>query len=280
MTHILNKVVLLLATLSASVLITGCKDEEQTHNTYSLSGYMVSTYSLFHTYYKPKNANIFAHKKAIWGDWYGNENAAYRQIMDRILIDDYEQINADHYFFFTSDVAQKYFDDQLYNPRIVIADENDIISPFKEYAEYYADTTHLNRHYIWETDGTGMFDGCVLPLIAIDVVCNKDFDKEHPTGSKLNDILFYNQSLESYLFLQDTTNNGKPSSSIPNFNPRKLSELPEKPVYLMESNFEIFFDHDPTSPGTYEFTVKFTFGPDPLTGETVDIAPAKVSIDF
>lgn len=63
MTHILNKVVLLLATLSASVLITGCKDEEQTHNTYSLSGYMVSTYSLFHTYYKPKNANILPIKK-------------------------------------------------------------------------------------------------------------------------------------------------------------------------------------------------------------------------
>ena len=48
----------------------------------------------------------------------------------------------------------------------------------------------------------------------------------------------------------------------------------------MESNFEILFDHEPTTPGTYEFTVKFTFGPDPLTGETVDIAPAKVSIEF
>ena len=276
----LNRAVLLLATLSASVLTTGCKDDDQASYTHGLSDYMVSTYSIFHTYYKPKNANIFAKNKTIRGDWYGNENAAYRETMDRYLIDDdYEQVNADHYFFLEFDVAQKYIDNEKY-PIITIVDEKEIISPYKEYAEYYADTTHLTDHRGWLHDGTGAFDGCVLPLIAIDIECNKDFDKEHPTGSKLNDILFYNQELESYLFLQDTSNNGKLKSDIPYFNPRKLSELPNNPVYLMESNFEIIFDHEPTAPGTYEFTVKFTFGPDPLTGETVDIAPAKVSIEF
>ena len=280
MIHKFNRAVLLLATFTASVLTTGCKDDEQTpNNTEGLRNYMVSTHSLFHTYYTPKKANIFAHGKAIWGDWYGNENAAYRETMDRILVDDYEQINAKHYFFLDFEVAQKYIDNQSHNPGQVVADKKEIISPFKEYAEYYADTTHLTEHMIEENDASG-FDGCVLPLIAIDVVCNKDFDQDHPAGSKLNDILLYNQRLESYLFLQDKSNNGKPISSIADFKPRKLSELPENPVYLMESNFEIIFDHSPSSPGTYEFTVKFTFGEDPLTGETVDIAPAKVSIDF
>lgn len=280
MTNRFNRAVLLLAALTTSALTTGCKDDDQATKTHNLNDYMVSTYSLFQTYYKPKKANIFAQGKTIGVDWYGNENAAFRRTMDRYLIDDYEQVNAEHYFFFELDVAQKYVDDQMYNPGRVIADEKEIISPYKEYAEYYADTTHLTDHRGWDHDGTGIFDGCVLPLIAIDVACNKDFDKEHPTGTKLNDILFYDQAYESYLFLQDTTNNGKPISSIPNFNPRKLSELPNNPVYLMESNFEILFDHGPTTPGTYEFTVKFTFGPDPLTGETVDIAPAKVSIEF
>jgi len=59
-----------------------------------------------------------------------------------------------------------------------------------------------------------------------------------------------------------------------------LSSIPEKPLLMMSNQFEIAFDHTPSAPGTYEFTVKFTFGPDPLSGETVDIAPAKVSIEF
>ena len=121
-------------------------------------------------------------------------------------------------------------------------------------------------------------------MLAIDVVTNKDFDEGHLAGSKLNDILFYDQSLDRYSYLQDKEYQKEKLysgiGSCKDFEPRRLGLIPENPVYLMESNFVIRFDHAPTTPGTYEFTIKFTFGPDPLSGETVDIEPVTVSMEF
>lgn len=166
---------------------------------------------------------------------------------------------------------------------MIMLDPNDIISPYKEYANYYGDTCHLTHpeHVIipnW------VENACILPLIAIDVVCDKNFDDNHPTGSSLNDILYYSQSFNTYDYLKNKEFQGEKGGwargSVKRFEPCLLSQLPDNPVYMMESQYRLTFDHTPTAPGTYEFTVKFTFGPDPLSGETVDIAPTKVSIEF
>lgn len=161
-------------------------------------------------------------------------------------------------------------------------EDNDIMNPYKDYSLLFEDYGHITDHdYMAINSG---IQACVLSVTAIDVICNKDFDQSHPAGSNLNDILKYNQDFDTYTFLHSPENKGKDIHSglnwITKFEPRKLSDIPNNPIYMMNRAYEISFDHEPTTPGTYEFTVKFTFGADPLTGETVDIAPATVSIDF
>ena len=307
MTHNFNRAVLLLATLTASVLLNACKDDndinKNDHNKNKTEKvgdnlYMVTTYNVVHEYFKPKKAAVYTKDKDIWGNWYANEKISSKDTLFFYETFDSEYDYAEHFFFLDEDGIQKYVkagrfktdpSDIDYNilsektKNEVMINPKDIISPYKEYAAYYGDTTHLTYH----NSGIGATPwnfACVLPVTAIDVVCNKDFDADHPAGSKLNDILYYNQWLQTYEYLKDKNYQGEPiitgKGSMKMFEPRKLSEFNSKPLYLMESEYQLTFDHSPSAPGTYEFTVKFTFGEDPLTGETVDIAPAKVSIDF
>ncbi|MBO7440366.1 MAG: hypothetical protein J6U21_11900 [Bacteroidales bacterium] len=290
-THIIT---LLLFVFAIALMIQSCKDKEEDNNSDNDDLYMVTTYNIFHHYYKPKKANLFPWiENVIVGDWYSNENARYsseyRDVYGGNMVasdtDDYEQKYAEHYFFLDDKGFKKYCEASDNSDKRIIIDEKDIISPFKEYASYYGDTTHLTNHDGIKTNSQcGADNACVLPLLAIDVVTNKDFDEGHLAGSKLNDILFYDQSLDRYSYLQDKEYQEEKLysgiGSCKEFEPRRLSQIPENPVYLMESHFVIRFDHAPTTPGTYEFTIKFTFGPDPLSGETVDIEPVTVSMEF
>ncbi|MBQ1698449.1 MAG: hypothetical protein II075_11285, partial [Bacteroidales bacterium] len=198
--------------------------------------------------------------------------------LSRDETDDFAEEYAEHYCFMTQDKMIKYIEDGK-----VMVDPNDIISPFKEYAAYYADTIYPSNHYCELIGLRGEVNLCVLPLIGIDVVCNKDYDEEHPAGSKLNDILFYDQYLDTYGYLQSKEYQGESLKigygHIKDFEMRRINLLAENPVYLMESDFCLRLDHSPAVPDTYEFTIKFTFGSDPLTGETVDIAPVTVSME-
>ncbi len=291
MTHKFNRAVLLLAALMATSSILSCEDDNKEEPEQNDDLYFVTSNNIAHNYFKPKKANIFTYHGCIIGDWYSNEKAPYENryrdvyngYLDRVDTDDFAEEYAKHYFFLDEKGIKKYTSANRKNNRVII-DKNDLISPYKEYADYYGDTTHLKDH-------KGVFMGissienvCVLPLTAIDVTCNKEFDNNHPAGSSLNDIIYYKQSLELYEYLKNKKYQGEefdsPICSIQDFNPRKLNTLPDNPVYLMESKISLTFDHKPSASGTYEFTVKFTFGADPLTGETVEIAPATVSIDF
>jgi hypothetical protein len=40
------------------------------------------------------------------------------------------------------------------------------------------------------------------------------------------------------------------------------------------------FQSQPSESGTYEFTIKFSFGAEPITEKTVDVAPEKIKISF
>jgi hypothetical protein len=271
--------------------ITSCKDNNESEGDND-DLYMCTTYSVIHNYYTPKKANLFAYKGVIVGDWFSNEKIVYSSVyrdvyggyLDRSATDDYAQEYATHYFFLNENAFEKYCAASEFSNKRIMIDKKDIISPFKEYAAYYGDTLHMMDHDGTLFSGSGAFQACVLPLIAIDVVCDKEFDADHPAGSKLNDILFYDQSLDMYNYLQNKEYQGEDMhsgrGSCMDFGLRRLSLLSEQPVYLMESDFCIRFDHSPSTPGTYDFTVKFTFGADPLTGDTVDIAPAKVSLNF
>ena len=291
MTHKLNKAVLLLTTIVTASLFNSCDDDQISKESDNL--YMVTTYNIANNYFKPKKANLFAYRGRIIGDWYSNEKAPYSIIYSDVYngkledyqTSDYAEEFAEHYFFVDDATCHKYIDlKNKSNGKNILIDENDLISPYKEYAAYYGDTTHLKNH---DSELLGLckyYNLCVLSLTAIDVVCNKAFDNNHPAGTSLNDILYYDQGLEVYKYLQNQQYRGEElystSGSIQDFNPRKLNSLSENPVYLMESDFDLLFDHEPTTPGTYELTIKFTFGADPLTGETVDIEPVTVSIDF
>ena len=310
MTNRFNRAVLLLATVSTSVLLNSCKDDNDINKDdnnkskneqagYNL--YMVTSYNVVHEYFKPKKAAVYTKDKDIQGNWYANEKISSKDTLFYYETVDKDHIYAEHFFFLDQDGINKYikakheksdktntsnlnYDSvgELSNNEIII-DQKDIISPYKEYAAYYGDTTHLTDH-VSGIGATPWDFACVLPVTAIDVVCDKDFDAEHPAGSKLNDILYYSQFLETYDYLTNKEYQGEPiysgKGSMKSFQPRKLSDFCGNPLYLMESQYQLTFDHEPAAPGTYEFTVKFTFGPDPLSGETVDIAPAKVSIEF
>ncbi|MBO7440367.1 MAG: hypothetical protein J6U21_11905 [Bacteroidales bacterium] len=273
----------------AIFLVSSCNDDEGGDND---DLYMVTTYSFFHNYYKPKKANLFAFKGEIIGDWFSNEQIRYSPVYQDVyhgdksslITDDSAQEYAEHYFFLDEKGLKKYCEASEKSHKKRLIDPKDIISPYKEYAAYYGDTMHLTNHDGILISGRGVDHACVMPLLAIDVICNKNFDTKHLAGSKLNDIMFYKQSLEMYNYLQDKKNQGEELysgiGSCKEFDKRRLSLIPENPIYLMESKFYIMFDHAPATPGTYEFTIKFTFGPDPLSGETVDIEPVTVSMEF
>ncbi|MBO7461348.1 MAG: hypothetical protein J6T96_02000 [Bacteroidales bacterium] len=282
-------ITLLLFSFAIALMIQSCNDDEGGDND---DLYMVTTYSFFHNYYKPKKANLFAFKGEIIGDWFSNEQIRYSPVYQDVyhgdksslITDDSAQEYAEHYFFLDEKGLKKYCEASEKSHKKRLIDPKDIISPYKEYAAYYGDTMHLTNHDGILISGRGVDHACVMPLLAIDVICNKNFDTKHLAGSKLNDIMFYKQSLEMYNYLQDKKNQGEELysgiGSCKEFDKRRLSLIPENPIYLMESKFYIMFDHAPATPGTYEFTIKFTFGPDPLSGETVDIEPVTVSMEF
>ena len=280
MTNRFNRAVLMLTIVFSTSIITSCKDDEIGNHYDDL--YVGTTDNVVDYYFKPKKAFAYSWHKRITGNWFYNDKAGIEGLELNEIYDS-KQEYADQYYFLDDKGLSKYLEQHdNTNYGEIMIESNDIISPYKEYAQYYEDYGHATNHD--QTDFVSGIQACVMPVTAIDIVCNKDFDAEHPAGSKLNDIIKYDQDYDTYTFLQSPENKGKNTyyryHYIPDFEPRQLTEIPRNPIYMMNRAYELFFDHEPTSPGTYEFTVKFTFGADPLTGETVDIAPAKVSIDF
>ena len=292
MKHKTNTMLILIAAVAIALTFIACnKSNDDGGNDYD-DLYMATSYNILQNYYKPKKADLFAWKgNVIVGDWYYNEKKRLTYIYSDIYgghLDYHEaadnaQEYAEHYFFLNEEGFKKYCEASENSNQKIMIDEKDIISPYKEYAAYYGDTTHL-KHHDGALTGSSIYNACVLPLLSIDVVTNKDFDADHPAGSKLNDILYYDQSHDTYEYLKNKEYKGEAlywgRGSCKDFEPRRLDLIPENPVYLMESEFWITFDHAPATPGTYEFTIKFTFGPDPLSGETVDIEPVTVSMEF
>ena len=313
MTQKLIKTALLLGTLLPILAIASCKDDDEpvifgdvisesgtVVETSSSKGgedepdalgansrYIGSTHNVVDYYFSPKKLNICALQKYkyIYVDWLGadTESLTYTQ--------DSNQAYSTRYCFISKENVAKYSDaahvsDGHYD---VMIDDADILSPYKEYAAFYGDTICVSKH---SNCGINQSLGaCVLPLIGIDVVCSQDFDAAHPAGTSLNDVVVIAGMNNTYNCLHEKDENGKllysDKSSWEMFDAENyilenipLTTIPNNPILMMQSQFGLGFTSEPSSPGIYDFTVKFTFGADPLTGETVDIAPATVSIDF
>jgi len=151
-------------------------------------------------------------------------------------------------------------------------DENPM-DTFVKYAKMFGDTMGVAEHGIPHQQIAS-----VMPLVSMDVTSDSDFDETHPAGSSLNNIL----SLYTYHDL---------GASIASKREKGvwcrdsifvgLTAITEtKPVNMLNDWFRIHFTKAPATPGAYKFTVSMKFGADPLTGETVDIEPVTVEIEF
>lgn len=142
---------------------------------------------------------------------------------------------------------------------------------YKKYAAYYGDTTYNSLHVIGEAIG------CASTLSCIMVVCDKDFDAEHPSGTILND-LFQVRYPRYYQYIKSGY---KPKTSLSSYELDSIAELFSfKDVPLFADETSLIFKQHPAAPGKYTFTVSFTFGEDPITGEKVELAPASIEIEF
>ena len=278
-----NKAMLMLAVAAIAVLSPSCDKYGGDDDLYYVTSNSVADF-----YFMPKSLNITSiqnyGQNKIYGDWFANENVG--KVVDLVLRLDYEQEHAEHYYFLDDSQVKKYIDVKNATGRDVLIDPNDIISPFKEYAEYFGDTLLSYRHDDGKYIGENNY--CVLAVTGVDVTCDKDFDSQHPAGSNLNDIMCWGSYKDIYSYLHRTDENGNiigKNESLPtmaqlNIYDIPLASIPENPLMMTENDFSLYFNSQPAEPGTYEFTVKFTFGPDPLSGEIVDVPSAKVSMVF
>lgn len=289
-----NKAMLLTAAAAIALLPSSCAED----GGFGDDWYFVTTKSIADYYFRPITLNITSkwdgsfkadgspRWNVIYGDWFANASNGYNSDAQNDGSAD-SQKTAERFYFIDKQNIKKYFDLIEDFHREVLIAPGDIISPYKEYAEYYGDTLLMTAH----EEGLEICNVCVLPITGISVTCDKDFDKSHPAGSNLGDIMFWSSMYDLYGALHDVDENGEPrnnglsaddffrqSGSIKSNIP--LSSIPEHPLMMTGDKFYLKINRPPSEPGTYEFTVKFTFGPDPLSGEVVDVPPAKVRIDF
>ncbi len=166
-------------------------------------------------------------------------------------------------------ISTTHFLDGLPDPVNIISRRSD---KYNEYVKYYGDTTFSG--WIWHS---GSYKVSAMPLNTINVTADKNFDSEHPAGTSLNDIFTleyasaWNLIQSNYDTNINIRQNGKPQT-IP------LSEF--KPLILPCHDMTLYFNKLPEKLGTYEFTITFDYGKDPISGREVKVAPAVVKAEF
>lgn len=154
--------------------------------------------------------------------------------------------------------------------------ENDLVA-FEKYAKAYGDTVnyggmhHLPYQYFFS----------VMPVVALDVKTDRQFDKSHPAGSSIGDIinLYIWRDVLSKISetLEDT--NKEEYGLYEQY--RGLNSISaDNPVYLLPDWFRLHFKTLPDTRGVYNLTISMKFGADPVTGETVEVEPVTVAFEF
>jgi hypothetical protein len=157
---------------------------------------------------------------------------------------------------------------EYYYPRPSLPDS--IRLRYNDYVNYYGDTTYWQRH-TKEINGVG----CIMPLKSISVVADKDLDEAHPAGTPINDLLDIGYArLYSYI---------KGGYTPEMANEHQLYSI--SPLATFEGDFlfpeksRLIFKKKP-APGKYTFTVTFTFDKDPVSGDSLELAPASIEVEF
>ena len=149
-----------------------------------------------------------------------------------------------------------------------------ILSKFHEYAVFYGDTSFWGRHF-QKRNG----NGCMMPLKSISIVADKDFDEAHPAGALLNDLFDiryprYNSFIKNGYEPNDYDN-------VRDYSLDSISHLSDfKGEILFPERAKFYLKNHPSDKGKYTFTVTFTFDKDPVSGASLELAPANIEIEF
>ncbi len=147
-----------------------------------------------------------------------------------------------------------------------------ILSKFHEYVVFYGDTSYCGMHSQARNG-----NGCMMPLKSISIVADKDLDEAHPAGTLLNDLFDiryprYNSYIKSGYIPKLNVNDYVLDSISP------LSDF--KGEILFPEDAKFYLKKHPSNKGKYTFTVTFTFDDDPVSGESLELAPASIEIEF
>ncbi|MCQ2251484.1 MAG: hypothetical protein MJZ66_10305 [Bacteroidales bacterium] len=143
----------------------------------------------------------------------------------------------------------------------------------QEYVKYYEDTTYSG----WLSFTDLRYEVSAMPLNSINVTTNKDFDSEHPAGSSLNDI-FTLEYASAYELIQSNYDPNLNFNLTDKYQEIALSEFKASP--LLFYHMYLYFNKLPEKLGTYEFTITFNYGKDPISGREAKVAPAVVKAEF
>jgi hypothetical protein len=153
--------------------------------------------------------------------------------------------------------------------------ENDLIA-FEKYAKAYGDTVNYNGMHC----GPYQYFFSVMPVVALDVKTDRQFDANHPAGSSIGDII--NLYIWKDILSMNSAVLENKEGDLGLFEQyRCLNSIStDNPVYLLPDWFRLHFKTLPDTRGVYNLTISMKFGADPITGETVEIEPVTVAFEF
>lgn len=115
---------------------------------------------------------------------------------------------------------------------------------------------------------------CVCDIKSIHVVTNQDFDKDHPAGSNIDDLLSINL-LSAYPYIKSGYKDYHHYDSF------ELQNIDPDFLKLNAAEFgNLRFNKKPETRGYFTFTVSIEMGADPVSGDTPQLQPQEFTIYF
>jgi hypothetical protein len=145
---------------------------------------------------------------------------------------------------------------------------------FEKYARSFGDTLADGNHYTVHNTVS------VLPLVSVSVTADKQYDEKHPSNSLLNDLVCIDADRDFKYAIEYKLEHGKWCYGQDKLERSIDSISADNPVYMLSESFNLHFKKNPDTFGTYNLTINMKFGADPVTGETVEIDPIKVQMEF
>lgn len=150
------------------------------------------------------------------------------------------------------------------------------MATFERYAKAFGDTLFSEIHHSWD------YIASVMPLVSMNVTTDRVFDAKHPADSLINDLIdiyIWKDFKTVIAITEDLEHHKNEDVGLLDYY-RNLDSIPDSPISMFPDWFRLHFKKNPDTLGTYNFTISMKFGADPVTGETVEIAPVTVEMEF